>query len=170
MIVIGTTSLASLSIALADFCGDEGKGRPAIAPAGEAHYGGEGWGLASDARSLLLSDGSATIKRFDPASFRQTGRIDVTFHGRPLDQINELEVVDGFILANVWHAPYLVRIDPASGRVTAQIDLRPLVAEVGASDQEAVANGIAWDRAGRRLFVTGKLWPTLFEVTLQPAG
>ena len=137
---------------------------------GEAHYLGEGWGLASDGRSLLLSDGSATIKRFDPARFTQTGRIDVTAYGRPLDQINELEVVDGAILANVWHEPYLVRIDPATGRVTAVIDLGPLVAEVKATDREAVANGIAWDGARRRLFVTGKLWPTLFEVTLQPAG
>jgi len=136
---------------------------------GEARYAGEGWGLASDRNSLLLSDGTPTIKRLDAKSFKPIGRIDVTANGRPLSQINELEVVDGAILANVWHAPYLVRIDPASGHVTAVIDLRPLVAEIKATDREAVPNGIAWDAARRRLFVTGKLWPTVFEVTLQPA-
>ena len=137
---------------------------------GEARYAGEGWGLASDGGSLLLSDGSATIKRYDPVTFKDIGHITVTANGRPLDQLNELEVVDGAILANVWHAPYLVRIDPACGRVTAVIDLRPIVAEIKATDREAVANGIAWDSAGKRLFVTGKLWPTLFEVALQPAS
>jgi len=141
-----------------------------LKPIGEARYSGEGWGLTSDGASLLLSDGSATIKRYDAASFRETGSIAVTANGRPLDQINELEMVDGAILANVWHAPYLVRIDSATGRVTAVIDLRPLVAEVKATDREAVPNGIAWDPAGKRLFVTGKLWPTLFEVALQPAS
>ncbi|HEU0065665.1 MAG TPA: glutaminyl-peptide cyclotransferase, partial [Sphingomonas sp.] len=97
---------------------------------------------------------------------RQTGRITVTYRGRPLDQINELEYVDGALLANVWHSAFLVRIDPATGRVTAVIDLNPLVTEVAARDPEAVPNGIAWDARGRRLFVTGKLWPTLFEVRL----
>lgn len=137
---------------------------------GTARYAGEGWGLASDGDTLLLSDGSPTIKRLDAATFKQVGRIDVTINGRPLDQVNELEVVDGAILANVWHQPYLVRIDPATGAVTGVVDLRPLVAEVKARDPEAVANGIAWDGAHRRLFVTGKLWPTVFEVTLQPGG
>ena len=141
-----------------------------LKPVGEARYTGEGWGLASDGASLLLSDGSATIKRYDPATFKEIGHIAVTANGRPLDQINELEVVDGAIFANVWHAPYLVRIDPVSGRVTGVIDLRPLVAEVKATDREAVPNGIAWDSAGKRLFVTGKLWPTMYEVALQPAS
>jgi len=139
-----------------------------LKPIGTAHYAGEGWGLASDGTALLLSDGTPTIKRLDPVTFREIGRIQVTVNGRPLSQINELEVVDGAILANVWHQPYLVRIDPASGRVTAVIDLRPLVAEIKASDPEAVANGIAWDGEHRRLFVTGKLWPTVYEIALQP--
>jgi len=138
-----------------------------LKPVGTARYAGEGWGLASDGNTLLLSDGTPTIKRLDAATFKQVGRIDVTANGRPLSQINELEVVDGAILANVWHQPFLARIDPASGRVTAVIDLRPLVAEVKASDPEAVANGIAWDAQHRRLFVTGKLWPTVFEVALE---
>jgi glutaminyl-peptide cyclotransferase len=92
----------------------------------------------------------------------------VTINGKPLDQLNEIEVVDGQILANVWRTPWLVRIDPASGRVNAVIDLRPIVAEIKATDPDAVANGIAWDADKRRLFVTGKLWPTVFEVTLAP--
>lgn len=137
-----------------------------LAPLGTRRYTGEGWGLASDGRRLVQSDGSATLTWRDPDSLAPQERRTVTLRGRPLDQLNELEVVDGQILANVWHTPYLVRIDPRSGRVTAVLDLRPLAAEIGATDPEAVANGIAWDPAGRRLFVTGKLWPTLFEVRI----
>lgn len=133
---------------------------------GTRRYTGEGWGLASDGRRLIQSDGSSSLIFRDPDTLAETGRVTVTLRGKPLDQINELEWVGGQVLANVWHTPYLVRIDPASGRVTAIIDLRPLVAEVAATDPEAVANGIAWDEAGRRLFVTGKLWPTLFEIRL----
>ena len=135
---------------------------------GEARYPGEGWGLTTDGDTLIESDGSATLKRIDAASFRVTGTLTVTVAGKPLDQLNELEMVDGAILANVWRTPYLVRIDPVSGRVTAVVDLRAIVAEVRATDPDAVANGIAWDAARRRLFITGKLWPTLFEVALTP--
>lgn len=140
-----------------------------LKPLGQARYKGEGWGLASDGASLLMTDGSPTIQRLDPATMAVTGRIAVTANGRPLDQLNEVEMVDGAILANVWRTPYLVKIDPASGRVVALVDLRAIVAEVGATNVEAVANGIAWDAAGHRLFITGKLWPTLFQVKLVPA-
>lgn len=133
---------------------------------GTWRYSGEGWGLASDGRRLILSDGSATLRFLDPRTFAERGRVTVTLNGRPLDQLNELEWVDGSLLANVWHQPYLVRIDTASGRVTQLIDLRPVVAEVAAADPEAVANGIAWDPGSKRLYVTGKLWPTLFEIKL----
>lgn len=135
-----------------------------LKPLGTLRYRGEGWGLAGLGSELIQSDGSATLIRRDPATLAERGRITVTWRGRPLDQLNELEAVDGQVLANVWHQPFLVRIDPRTGRVTAIIDLRPLVAEVGATDPEAVANGIAWDPARRRLFVTGKLWPIVFEV------
>jgi glutamine cyclotransferase len=141
-----------------------------LAAVGEGHYPGEGWGLTNLGDVLVESDGSATLKRIDPATFRVVGQVPVTLAGKPLDQLNELEAVDGALLANVWRTPWLVRIDPATGRVTAIVDLRPLVAEVGATDPDAVANGIAWDPAKRRLFITGKLWPTLFEVALTPAG
>ena len=133
---------------------------------GTWRYSGEGWGLASDGRRLILSDGTATLRFLDPKSFAERERVMVTLNGRPLDQLNELEWVGGALLANVWHQPYLVRIDTATGVVTQVIDLRPVVAEVAAADQEAVANGIAWEPGSKRLYVTGKLWPTLFEIRL----
>ena len=135
---------------------------------GTGRFVGEGWGLASDGASLIHSDGSATLRFLDPQTLRVRRSVTVTLRGRPVDQVNELEVVDGAVLANVWHTPYLLRIDPGSGRVTALIDLRPVVAQVRVTDPEAVANGIAWDAAKRRLFVTGKLWPALFEIALDP--
>jgi glutamine cyclotransferase len=137
-----------------------------LKPLGTFRYSGEGWGLTADAQGFVRSDGSATLTFHDPRTFAERRHVSVTFDGRPLTQINELEMVDGTVLANVWHQPVLVRIDPASGRVTAIVDLRAIVAEVGATDPEAVANGIAWDAARRRLFVTGKRWPTVFEITL----
>jgi len=137
---------------------------------GAAHYSGEGWGLTTLGDALVRSDGSATLTVHDPASFAVRRRIAVTLNGKPIDQLNELEAVDGAIFANVWRSPFIVRIDPASGRVTAIVDLRAIVAEIGISDDaEAVANGIAWDAAKRRLFITGKRWPTVFEISL-PKG
>ena len=133
---------------------------------GTSRYPGEGWGLASDGRRLILSDGTPTLRFLDPGTFADRGRVSLTLRGRPLPDVNELEFVDGALLANVWHTPYLVRIDPGSGKVTALVDLSPIVREVAATDPEAVLNGIAWDPARRRLFVTGKLWPTLFEIRL----
>lgn len=140
-----------------------------LKPLGKGRYTtGEGWGLTSDGSALIQSDGTATLHVLDPQTLKERRRIAVTLNGRPLDQINELEWVDGAILANIWHTPYLVRIDPRSGKVTQVIDLRPVVAQVSVADPEGVANGIAYDPATRRLFVTGKLWPTLFEIRLKP--
>ena len=137
-----------------------------LKPLGTMRYTGEGWGLTADATSLIRSDGSATLTFHDPATLKVRRTVTVTFAGRALDQINELEMVDGQILANVWHQPFIVAIDPRCGVVTRVIDLRAIVNEVGARDPEAVANGIAWDAKARRLFVTGKRWPTLFEIRL----
>lgn len=137
-----------------------------LKPLGTMRYTGEGWGLTADATSLIRSDGSATLTFHDPSTMKVRRTVTVTFAGRALDQINELEMVDGQILANVWHQPFIVAIDPRSGVVTRVIDLRAIVAEVGARDPEAVANGIAWDAKARRLFVTGKRWPTMFEIRL----
>jgi len=133
---------------------------------GTNRYTGEGWGLTSDARQLIQSDGSSSLIFRDPATMAEKRRLAVTIDGRALTQLNELEYVDGAVLANVWQTGFLVRIDPGTGRVTAVIDLRPLVAEVRATDRDAVLNGIAWDAAGKRLFVTGKLWPTMFEIRI----
>ena len=133
---------------------------------GRMRYSGEGWGLASDATGLVRSDGTATLRFADPVTLADRRQVTVTLRGKPLAQINELEVVQGAVLANVWHTGFLVRIDPATGRVNGIVDLRPLVAEIAATDPEAVANGIAYDAAQDRLFVTGKLWPTLFEVKI----
>lgn len=139
-----------------------------LKPRGEARYSGEGWGLTSDSTSLIQSDGGAALIVRDPVTLAERRRIAVTIDGRPLPQLNELELVDGAILSNVWQTGFLVRIDPASGHVTAVIDLRPLVAEIAARDRDAVLNGIAWDAKTRRLFVTGKYWPTLFEIRIDP--
>ena len=139
---------------------------PALKQAGKPfRYPGEGWGMTSDATSILLSDGTPTLRRMDPVRFVERGRIAVTLNGRPLKNLNELEYVKGCILANVWMSGFIARIDPATGKVEALIDLRPLIAEVNNPDPDAVANGIAYDAAGDRLFVTGKYWPTLFEIT-----
>ena len=135
---------------------------------GGGRFTGEGWGLASDASGFIQSDGTPTLRFLDPRTLAVRRTVQVTLRGRPVRDVNELEVVDGAILANVWHTPYLLRIDPASGRTTAVVDLRPVVAQVQVTDPEAVANGIAWDPAKRRLFVTGKLWPALFEIALDP--
>ena len=140
---------------------------PAVTQAGKPfRYAGEGWGMTSDASSILLSDGTPTLRRMDPVRFTERGRIAVTLNGRPLKNLNELEYVKGRILANVWMSGFIARIDPASGKVEALIDLRPLIAEINNADPDAVANGIAYDAAHDRLFVTGKYWPTLFEIRL----
>lgn len=140
---------------------------PALKQTGKPfHYPGEGWGMTSDATSILLSDGTPTLRRMDPVRFAEHGRIAVTLNGRPLKNLNELEYVKGRILANVWMSGFIARIDPTTGKVEALIDLRPLIAEVNNPDPDAVANGIAYDAAGDRLFVTGKYWPTVFEIKL----
>jgi len=138
---------------------------------GSFTYPGEGWGLTRDARHIIMSDGTATLRFLDPATLREVRRLQVTEGGRPLDRLNELEWVNGEILANVWMTPRIARIDPTSGRVTGWIDLQPLVAENQGGNVDAVLNGIAYDPAADRLFVTGKNWPRLYEIDLTgPVG
>ncbi len=140
---------------------------PALKQAGKPfRYTGEGWGMTSEATGIILSDGTPTLRRMDPVSFAERGRIAVTMNGRPLQKLNELEYRQGRILANIWMSGFIARIDPATGKVDGLIDLRPLVAEIANSDPDAVANGIAYDAASDRLFVTGKYWPTLFEIKI----
>ena len=128
-------------------------------------YVGEGWGLTHDATSLIMSDGTSALRFLDPATFRERRRVTVTDGGVPVKSLNELEFVKGDIYANVWTTDFIARIDPATGRVTGWIDLRGLL-PLREQVSDAVLNGIAYDAAGDRLFVTGKLWPRLFEIKL----
>lgn len=141
---------------------------------GQFTYEGEGWGLAYDGRHLLMSDGSAQIEFRDPDTFAVQNTMDVTLRGRPLRNLNELEVICGRIFANVYGADQIVRIDPETGVVDGIVDLTGIMdpAERGgaAGDPPPVLNGIAYDPATDRLFVTGKLWPKLFEIRLTPAA
>lgn len=134
---------------------------------GEWHYPGEGWGLTQNGADIIMSDGTAELRFLDPATLAERRRVTVTAQGQPVERLNELEWVNGEIFANVWHTAFIVRIDPASGRVTGVIDLRPLIAE-NHGDEDAVLNGIAYDRARDRLFVTGKNWAHLYEIDLVP--
>ena len=131
---------------------------------GSFRYPGEGWALTSDGKRIIMSDGTSELRFLDPDTLAEQGRVTVTLAGRPLAQINELEFVDGEVLANVWHENAIARIDPASGRVVGLIDLSALTAAVHAVNPEAVPNGIAWDAKTRRLWVTGKDWPTVFQI------
>jgi glutamine cyclotransferase len=133
-------------------------------------YLGEGWGLVHDGKRLILSDGSATLRFLDATTFVENGRLEVTYQGQPMRQLNELEMVKGDLLANVWGTPFIVVIDLASGRVTGQIDCTTLLGPEDRTPPVDVLNGIAWDAKKERLFVTGKLWPKLFELRLQPAS
>jgi glutaminyl-peptide cyclotransferase len=132
-------------------------------------YSGEGWGLASDSKRLIMSDGTATLRFIDPESLRETGRLAVTEQGRPISNLNELEVVKGQILANVWQSDHIVIIEPSDGRVAGRIDLTGLLPFEDRPGVD-VLNGIAWDSARDRLFVTGKWWPKLFEIKLEKKG
>lgn len=127
-------------------------------------YKGEGWGLTQDGKNLILSDGTPQLKFLDPESFEVLRTVDVTIQGKPLARLNELEWVDGAILANVWGAAQIIRIDPASGVVTGILDMTSLADAIATSDPDAVLNGIAYDAKGKRLFVTGKNWPWMFEL------
>ncbi len=133
-------------------------------------YSGEGWGLTHDGKRLILSDGTANLRFLQPDSFRETGRVVVRDRGEPVLNLNELEYVDGEIYANVWHSNRIARISPTTGEVLGWIDLSGLLPKVFALDPEGVLNGIAYDSASKRLFVTGKLWPKLFEIRVLPRG
>jgi glutaminyl-peptide cyclotransferase len=139
---------------------------------GRFSYPGEGWALTTDGRHLIMSDGTSQLRILDPSTLKELRRIDVTADGAPVRNLNELEWVKGEILANIWLTNRIARIDPATGKVTGWIDLTGLIDPSELHDEDAVANGIAYDAAHDRLFVTGKLWPKLFEVRLtrRPGG
>jgi glutamine cyclotransferase len=130
---------------------------------------GEGWGLTQDGKNLILSDGSPTLHFLDPVTLNEVRRITVKDHGAPVKQLNELEFIHGEIYANIWYSDRIARIAPATGKVIGWIDLAGLYPKSERTDPQAVLNGIAWDAASDRLFVTGKLWPRIFEIKLVPA-
>ena len=132
-------------------------------------YDGEGWGLTHDSMNLILSDGTSYLRFFDPKSFREIRRVQVKDEsGNPVEQLNELEFVHGEIYANVWHSDEILRISPRNGKVLGRIDLTGIIDKHELQSREAVLNGIAYDAVGDRLFVTGKLWPKLFEIKVAP--
>lgn len=134
---------------------------------GQFQYPGEGWALTRNAREIIMSDGTPDLRVLDPKTLREVRRIHVTARGRPVDQLNELEWVHGSVLANIWQTDRIARIDPDTGHVTAWINLAGLLPR---SDQipghTDVLNGIAYDSVKDRLFVTGKMWPKLFEIRI----
>jgi glutamine cyclotransferase len=131
-------------------------------------YPWEGWGLTSDGHELIASDGSAELRFLDPATLRELRTVTVKDGKRQVTDLNELEWVKGEIYANVWHTDRIAKIAPATGKVLGWIDLSGLLPASQRSSPEAVLNGIAWDQTTGRLFLTGKLWPGLFEIRVVP--
>lgn len=139
-----------------------------LEPIGRFNYDGEGWGLTTDGRSLILSDGTNRLRFLDPDSFRVTKTIAVLDGETSINALNELEYINGEIYANIWHDERIATINPETGRVTGWIDLTGLLQPGDVQDEEGVLNGIAFDQSANRLFVTGKLWPRLFEIKIRP--
>ena len=135
---------------------------PTLSPVGELRYSGEGWGLTHDGESFIMSNGSDTLY-FRDTAFKATGARAVTLKGRPLRNLNELEHVDGWVYANVWHSSYVFQIDPRVGKVERIIDCTELVLTAGGDDHR-VLNGIAYESSAGTFYLTGKDWPVIFEV------
>jgi glutamine cyclotransferase len=137
-----------------------------FAPRGGFTYSGEGWGLTHDDHSLIMSDGSSVLKFLDPATFKVERTLAVTADGMSVPRLNELELIHGELWANLWQTSTIARIDPESGRVISWVDISPLTSQIPAGDTIDVANGIAYDSAADRIFVTGKLWSAVYEIRL----
>jgi glutaminyl-peptide cyclotransferase len=131
-------------------------------------YPGEGWGLTHDGQELIMSDGTSVLRRIDPDSYLELGRFSVFDQGRQLPGLNELEFIQGEIWANVFPSDVIVRIDPQSGHVLSWIDLSGILGPRRRVSMESVTNGIAYDPESQRIFVTGKNWPMLFEISILP--
>ncbi len=135
-------------------------------PRGRFEYPGEGWGLTHDGKRIIMSDGTPELRFWDPETLKETGRLTVTDDGRLVVYLNELEFIKGEIWANVWQTDRIARIDPATGKVVGWIDLAGILPDSDRNDLTDWLNGIAYDAAGGRIFVTGKKWPKLFEIRL----
>ena len=135
------------------------------------HYEGEGWALTQDGKQLLMSDGTSEIRLLNPETLVPVGRIQVTLDGKPVNNLNELEWVKGEIYANLWQTNWILRIDPHDGHVVGAINMAGLLSPSDiVKGQTDVLNGIAYDAASDRLFVTGKNWPKLFEIRIHKTG
>jgi len=130
----------------------------------EFSYDTEGWGLTYDGNNLILSDGSSNLFYLDPHTFKPIKKLAVTMNGKPLTELNELEFIEGEVWANVWQTDFIVRIDPSTGRVTSFLNLKGVLAPSDKTGREDVLNGIAYDPEHKRIFITGKLWPRIFEI------
>jgi glutaminyl-peptide cyclotransferase len=127
----------------------------------------EGWGMTTDGSSLIMSDGSSNLTWLDPVTFKTIRILGVTDNNGPVGNINELEWVNGKILANVYQTPYIIRIDPNTGRVLGKADFSNLVKEIKSKNPDVdYMNGIAWDSAKNKILITGKFWPNIYEVRL----
>jgi glutamine cyclotransferase len=134
----------------------------------EFSYPTEGWGITHDGKRLIMSNGTSTLHCLDPETFEETGRIEVCDQDGPVTRLNELEYVQGEIYANVWQTDRIARIAPDTGEVTGWIELVGILSPEDRGEPVDVLNGIAYDAENDRLFVTGKLWPRLFEIELVP--
>jgi glutamine cyclotransferase len=134
----------------------------------EFAYDGEGWGLTHDGARLIMSDGTSTLRFLDPATFEVVDTVDVRYDGSPVRRLNELEYIDGKVYANIWRRDEVAIINPETGVVESWIDLEGLPRPIDETGGEDVLNGIAYDAAGDRLFVTGKLWAKIYEIELVP--
>jgi glutaminyl-peptide cyclotransferase len=141
-------------------------GRARFDQQGTFEYTGEGWGLCWDGRKLIMSDGSDRLTFRDPGTFAPLGGVNVTEGGKPVLDVNELECVDGAVWANVWQTDRILRIDPASGQVTAEADASGLLTPEEKAAAE-VLNGIAWRPDTKTFYITGKNWPKMFEVVFE---
>jgi glutaminyl-peptide cyclotransferase len=142
--------------------------RFSLRPLKQFSYTGEGWGMTRTGKELITSDGSATLRFRDPDTFKETHHIVVKDGGKVINELNELEFIKGEIYANVWHSDMIARINPRDGHVIAWIDLAGLLPSDQKINEESVLNGIAYDAQHDRLFVTGKQWPTIFEIKVVP--
>jgi glutaminyl-peptide cyclotransferase len=140
--------------------------RKTLKQIGSFRFSDEGWGLTNDGKELYLSDGTSNIRVLDPKTFKVTRRLRVHVGARKIDKLNELEFVNGEILANIWYSDHIARISPKNGAILGWLDASHLYPADKRPSREHVLNGIAYDTQSKRLFITGKNWPQLFEVAL----
>jgi glutaminyl-peptide cyclotransferase len=130
-------------------------------------YQTEGWGLTYDGKSLIMSDGSSNLTYFNPVTFSPARKLAVTMNGQSVDNLNELEFIDDTIWANVWQTDMIVCIDPVTGRVKSYLNLKGILPDNLRTGKEDVLNGIAYDAQQKRIFISGKLWPYIFEIRVR---